>query len=173
METFSWMNSKLEVRDTGKYGKGIFAKEVIKKGATLTIFGGCIRSVLEEEKMGTLIYNESFQISDEFCLGVRKVEEFEDASFYNHSCDPNAGFKGQIFLVSMRKIRKNEEVCFDYAMVLSKARGAKFFKMKCKCGSKNCRGFVTDNDWKNKELQKKYDGFFQWYLQEKINKINK
>ena len=28
---FSWMNPKLEVRDTGKYGKGVFAKENLKK----------------------------------------------------------------------------------------------------------------------------------------------
>jgi len=31
-EVFSWMNPKLEVRDTKKYGKGVFATEEIKKG---------------------------------------------------------------------------------------------------------------------------------------------
>lgn len=29
--TFSWMNPKLEVRDTKKYGKGVFTKKDIKK----------------------------------------------------------------------------------------------------------------------------------------------
>ena len=28
---FSWMNSKLKVRETGKFGKGVFAKNEIEK----------------------------------------------------------------------------------------------------------------------------------------------
>jgi len=32
----------------------------------------------------------------------------------------------------------------------------------------DCRGKVTFNDWKIPEIQKRYDGYFSWYLQEKI-----
>lgn len=90
--------------------------------------------------------------------------------FVNHSCDPNAGFNGQIFMVAMRDIKKDEEIVYDYAMLMhANKRSNSYFKMKCKCGSKMCRGFITENDWKISELQKRYDGYFQWYLQEKIN----
>jgi hypothetical protein len=41
------------------------------------------------------------------------------------------------------------------------------------CGSPNCRGLITEEDWKIPELQKKYDGYFSWYLQEKIDGIKK
>jgi len=167
---FSWMNPKLETRNTGGYGKGVFAKKDIKKEELLCVFGGYIKSIVEEELLENSVSDEGVQISEEFCLGVLNPKELEDASFFNHSCEPNAGFKGQIFLVAMKNIKKDEQVAFDYAMVLSKTKNAKFYKTKCLCASKKCRGYITENDWKNTKLQKKYSGYFQWYLQEKINK---
>jgi len=93
----------------------------------------------------------------------------EVASYFNHSCNPNAGFKGQIFLVAMRNIRKGEQITFDYGMVLHEIKNLdKQYKLKCYCGSKKCRRFITFNDWKKPELQKKYFGYFQLYLQEKL-----
>lgn len=170
---FSWMNPKLEVRETQKYGKGVFAKKDIKKSEILTIFGGYIKNNKEEAGLKSSVSDEGVQISEDFSLGVLKPEELEDASFLNHSCSPNAGFAGQIFLVAMRNIKKGEQVAFDYAMVLSKTKGVKFYKMKCSCGSKSCRGYIADNDWKIPELQKKYKRYFQFYLQEKIKKLKK
>ena len=166
--TFSWMNPKLEVRDTNRYGKGVFAKKNIGANEKLCIFGGYIKSTSEEEGLPKKIKDEGVQISSEFALGIIKESELEDSSFFNHSCNPNAGFNGQIFLVSMRKIPKGEQVTFDYAMVLSKAKNTKFYKTRCYCNSRNCRKFITDNDWKKLALQKKYNGYFQKKLKEKI-----
>jgi SET domain-containing protein len=167
------MNPKLEVRDTKKYGKGVFAKKDIGSNEILCIFGGYIKSTSEEEGLPEKIKDEGVQISSEFALGIIKEDEQEDASFFNHSCNPNAGFKGQIFLVPMRKIKRDEQVTFDYAMVLSKAKDTKFYKIKCYCNARNCRKFITDNDWKIPILRKKYNGFFQWYLQDKISNSKK
>lgn len=168
---FSWMNPKLEVRDTKKYGKGVFTKEDIKKEETIAILGGYIKSIIEEEKLKNSVSDEGVQISEDFCLGVLIPKDLEDSSFFNHSCDPNAGFRGQIILAAMKKIEKGKQVTFDYAMVLSRTKGAKFYKTKCYCGCKKCRGFITDDDWKDAKIQNKYKGYFQFYLQEKINKL--
>lgn len=92
-----------------------------------------------------------------------------DEDYFNHSCTPNAGIKGQIVLVAMRDIRADEEVCFDYAMCLYPTPGAPRYEMRCNCGAKNCRGVITDDDWQIPELQKRYDGYFSWFIQEKIN----
>lgn len=46
-----------------------------------------------------------------------------------------------------------------------------YFKMPCRCGAKNCRGFITEDDWRRPDLQARYDGYFQWFLQEKINAV--
>ena len=105
------------------------------------------------------------------CLGVKKKSEIEYSCFFNHSCDPNAGINGQIFLVAMRDIEKGEQITFDYAMTLHHTEGVGRYELKCLCGSKNCRGTITEDDWKIPELQKKYAGYFQWYLEEKIKKL--
>jgi hypothetical protein len=91
-------------------------------------------------------------------------------NFLNHSCDPNAGFKGQIVLVAMRDIQKDEQITIDYAMVLHKAPKGSAYRMQCLCGAATCRLLVTENDWKIKTLQVKYRGWFQPYLQEEIDR---
>jgi len=162
---FSWMNPKLEIREAGRYGKGIFAKERAKAGGKLAIFGGRVLHVSEE------VGDYGIQIDEEFVMGgfSKDLNEIEDAYFFNHSCDPNACIRGQIALVAMRDINVGEQVTFDYAMCLHPTPGMPRYKMECMCGSTNCRGIITEDDWKLPDLQKKYDGYFSWYLQEKIN----
>ncbi len=112
------------------------------------------------------------QIEERFVLGRRGAMEPEPADFFNHSCEPNCGFKGQIFLVAMRPIRKGEEVTFDYAMVVSESVSSNIvFEMHCRCQTKSCRRIITENDWKLPLLQQKYKGFFSHYLQEKIDAL--
>ncbi len=89
---------------------------------------------------------------------------------FNHSCNPNAGCKGTIFLIAMRNIRKDEEVTFDYAMDLHRTRGCKPHRLPCQCGEDNCRRVITDMDWRIPELQTRYRGYFQWYIEEAIAK---
>jgi hypothetical protein len=113
------------------------------------------------------------QINENFVIGMRNEEDIQPADHVNHSCDPNCGFKGQIRLVTMRDISVGEEITFDYAMVLcaTKENGLQY-EMNCRCGSKNCRKFVTADDWKSLDLQKKYHGYFQEYLTEKIQDLS-
>lgn len=170
---FSWTNPKLELRETFLYGKGIFAKQKIRKNERLAIFGGYIMHNDEMLALPREINDNCVNVTETFVLGVKYKSELELASFFNHSCNPNSGMRGQIFLVAMRDIAKDEEVTFDYAMTLCGSSKTEPYILKCCCGSKNCRKIITDNDWKNKDLQKKYEGYFQFYIEEKINKKNK
>jgi len=165
------MNQKLVVRKTKLNGNGIYASGDIKKNELLNIAGGYVMTADEESKLPEKFRDSGLQIAENFVLSNKKELEIEDSGYFNHSCEPNAGFHGQIFLVAMRNIKRGEEITFDYAMVLHQSKNVKKYKMKCLCGEKYCRGFITDSDWKKKELQKKYDGYFQYFLQEKINKI--
>lgn len=159
---FSWVNTKLEAKKTDNYGNGIFAKENIKKGVTLAVFGGHVVSIENEPE------DTGIQIDDDLVL--TGFNNNEPADYFNHSCEPNAGIKGQIFLVSMFNINKGDQITFDYAMCLYSKTNESYYSMRCLCQSKNCRKFITSDDWKNTQLQKKYDGYFQYFLQEKINK---
>ena len=167
---FYWLNPKLKVRKTSKYGFGTFAREDISQGTLLLVIGGYVMGLDEEEKLPGSLSDNGIQVTENLSLCASKKSELGGINFFNHSCEPNAGIRGQIFLEAMRKIKKGEEVTFDYAMTLSQSKKAKPYKMKCLCGKKNCRNIITDSDWKDKKLQKKYKGYFQYFIQEKIDK---
>ncbi len=40
--------------------------------------------------------------------------------------------------------------------------------MACECGARNCRGTVTGKDWRRRELQERYRGYFSAYLARRI-----
>ncbi len=114
----------------------------------------------------------TMQIEERFVLGPADTVP-EDTDFFNHSCDPNSGFSGQVFLVAMRDIDAGEEITFDYGMTVSESAGSDMvFRMACSCGSPLCRKTITEDDWKLPELQVRYKGFFSQYIQEKIGKLN-
>ena len=149
---------------------GVFSTERIKAGEKLAIFGGRVIPVAEE------IGDWGIQIDENFVINAyhhANAGPMEESFFFNHSCEPNAGIKGQIFLVAVRDIYPGEEVAFDYAMCLHKTKGVEPYRLECHCGHPNCRRTITDNDWKISELQKKYSGWFSWYLQEKIDRLKK
>ena len=43
------------------------------------------------------------------------------------------------------------------------------YEVTCNCGAANCRGTITGKDWMKPELQRKYAGWFSWFLQRKID----
>ncbi len=173
---FSWVSPKVEIRETKKYGKGVFAIEDIGKDEEVMVMGGYILTIDDENNLKGVAEDKPIEISDKFSIGPRNEEDLEKMPqhFINHSCEPNLGFKGQLFIVAMRDIKKGEEISYDYAMVMnSNEDSSTYFKMKCLCGSTDCRNEIAEDDWKILELQKKYDGYFQWFLQDKINKNKK
>jgi hypothetical protein len=86
----------------------------------------------------------------------------------NHSCSPTCGFGGEIIVIAMKDLNIGEEITIDYAMCVT---SDKIKNMKCFCESKNCRKKITANDWKNIDLQKKYKGYFEPYIDKKIKNI--
>lgn len=167
---FYCLNPKLELKASKVGGKGTFATKNIKKGDLLLVLSGYVMKLSEEEKLPGSLSDNGIQVTENLSLCVSKKGELGGINFFNHSCDPNAGIKGQIFLVAMRDIRKGEEVVFDYAMTLCRSKNAKPYNLKCLCGKENCRGIITDNDWKDTQLQRKYKGYFQYFIQEKIDR---
>lgn len=168
----SWVDPRLEVRFSRVHGKGVFAREAIRRGERLAIFGGAVMWIDELLELPEPLQDFPMQIEERFVLGTRNRDQPEPADFFNHSCDPNAGFRGQIFLVALRPIEAGEEICFDYAMVVSESAGSDVvFEMDCGCGTVLCRGRITEDDWKIPQLQLRYNGYFSQYLQEKIDSL--
>lgn len=174
METHSWIHPSLEVRESKIHGKGVFAISPILKGERLAILGGDIMLIDELNSLAESLADYPMQIEERFLMGSREERAPEKTDYFNHSCEPNSGFRGQIFLVAMRNIKKDEEITFDYAMVVSKSVGSSIvFEMQCECGSEICRKRITENDWMLPLLRQKYNGYFSQYIQENIDAESK
>jgi uncharacterized protein len=165
----SWISNKLVVKSSRTHAKGVFARKAISQGERVAIFGGDVIRIDEIPTLPPRLRRYTMQIEERFVLGTR-IGEPEDTDYFNHSCSPNVGFRGQIFLVALRAIRTGEEVTFDYAMVVSPSIGSDIaFQMICRCGTSKCRRSITESDWTLPDLQRRYDGYFSQYLQERIN----
>ena len=165
---YSWLHPNLEVRRFAASQRGIFAKAPLALGELLAVFGGKVMRIDEEANADQ---DRAMQVHDCFVLGLGEGET-EDTEYFNHSCDPNAGFRGQILLHATRAIAPNEQITFDYAMVLHGATIPYRYEFECGCGSPKCRRRVTGDDWRIPELQTRYHGYFQQYLQDKIDRLN-
>lgn len=162
----SFVSPKIEIREGALDGIGSFANSDIKKGEIVFIKGGHI--VTREELFTSEIINSYLPLGDDYFVGATSPEEEPSIKLYvNHSCNPNCGIRGEITFVSMRDIKRGEELTFDYAMVDDEN-----YSFECACGTDNCRKIVTGKDWKILELQKRYKNHFARYLLDKINKTN-
>lgn len=166
----SYLSPKLEKRQSNidKSGKGLFAKELIKKDEIIGIKAGYIIKKEYFDKHGgfnSKTGKAALQIADDFFLGPQRESEIEDVMMsVNHSCEPNAGFLGNVIVIAMADINKGEELTSDYAMHINYSD----FRMECLCGAGECREIIGGQDWQNKRLQKKYGKYFSSYLKEKF-----
>lgn len=135
----SWTSSKLEARPTASGTFGMFAKGHIGKDEPVAVFGGTIISKQQAVQPSDDVWN------------INGSDTLEPVDYINHSCNPNAGMREQILLVAMRDIAPDEEVTFDYGMVVSEWVGTE--PIACNCGSVECRKTILQDDWKNKRLQ--------------------
>jgi len=159
----SFLSPKCEGRHIAEHNmNGIFAIAPVKKGELLAVFGGIVCDGDTFDQMPALNRMVSIQVEENLYLVPDRVGQ---GDYVNHSCNPNAGLHGQIALVAMRDIVPGEHVCFDYAM----SDSSDYDEFECQCGAPNCRGRVTGNDWKRKDLQERYAGFFAPHIQRRID----
>ena len=136
--------------DQTLHGRAVFADRNISKGETVLVFKG---ELLHNADIVPGSYEEehSIQIGPDLYLGPSG--ELDD--FVNHSCNPNAGLKmieGKLVLVALKKIKKRDEICFDYSTSMEEDR----WEMECSCGSRNCRKVIRDFKHLPKKTRQKY-----------------
>ena len=74
--------------------------------------------------------------------------------YTNYSCDPNMWWSGDgtLTLVARRDIRPGEELTYDYVT----ADILLDYRMECTCGSADCRGVITNEDYLDAAWQAKH-----------------
>jgi len=165
MPALSYLSPKAEARPSAIHGRGLFAREPIANGEIVCVKGG---HVFDRQRLAELqpdLGPAEVQITEDLFIGPVRADDREGGMiFSNHSCDPNIGVQGQIVFVAMRDIQPGEELTHDWATTDDDS-----YELQCHCGAQNCRGIITGQDWRRKELQQKYQGYIAWYLQRKLD----
>ena len=159
-----------KVKNSKIHGKGVYASQDIKKNIKIIEYIGekisksegdkrserRIKKYLNSKQTGSVYIfelNSKYDIDGSF--GYNK------ARYINHSCNPNCEvdiIKGHIWIISIKNIKKGQELCYDYGYEFDKDD---YTDHICKCGSKKCIGYIiSSDDWqKYKKFLKKRKNF--------------
>lgn len=158
----NYLSPLAEAREIPPKGFGSFAVDPIPMGTIVATFGGTILTRINFETHPLEQRSRSIQIDvDQFVLGP---ESREPGDSINHSCSPNCQLRNATQLIAMGPIAVGEELTYDYAT----SDTSDYDEFECSCGSDNCRGRVSGNDWKLPDLQSRYQNMFSPYVQRKI-----
>ncbi len=170
----SWYDPRAEVRASPIQGTGVFAKEAILEGEVVVICGGTVMTTAQFQEYIAIVPSYSaMQIGEDEHLvelaGSPGTSETGPGGM-NHSCDSNLWMRDEVTLVARRDIPAGEELTIDYA--LQSGLPGDVLGEPCRCGSPACRGIITGNDWQLEEVQKRYQGHFSPFLNERIKIIS-
>jgi hypothetical protein len=150
-EAECWLHPEIGVRPSTIAGLGLFACEAIAAGVVVSRVGGRLVDQGELERL--LAPGHPYVDTITVGVGVHLVLPGRTANGYgNHSCDPNTWWVGAYELATRRALQAGDEVTNDYAT----STDAPGFVMVCRCGSSQCRGTVSGEDWRRPELQARY-----------------
>ncbi len=161
-----WLTPKANPGKSKMHVLGVIANKPISKDEIICVVGGLVvpRSQIKQfrEKIGHL--HAGFQIDEEFFLCPATKDEYKEFGVFNHTCDPNIGFRDSITLVAIRNIAAGEELAFDYAF-----SETDFPEFDCNCRTPKCRGKITPNDWGHSEIRLEYGKYFAPYIRRKFS----
>ena len=133
-------------KKSGINNLGLFAKSDINKGEKVIEYKGkkfTHKQVEENDRFDNSKAIYLFTLNERYVLdGDTKTNT---AKYINHSCDPNCEvdiIKGKIWIIAIKDIKKGDELSYDYGF----GYDADFRQFPCKCGSKNCCGYIVRDD---------------------------
>jgi len=119
-------------------GKGAYALQRIPARKKIGDLGGVIITMKEAMKLiKNLKVINLVELDNDLALNASANPN--DMRFINHSCGPNTYLrvmKDRVEFYALRDIKKGEELSCDYGETHHEG------KLPCKCGAKNCRGFI-------------------------------
>ena len=155
------------VRNSEIHGRGVFALRRIRKGTRILEYTGERISNKEADRR----YDDDkmkrhhtflFTLDSKTCIDGSIRTGGGDASFINHSCDPNceAVITGRkIFIHALHTIEPGTELAYDYQYERTGKGDAKLEKFYiCNCGAPNCRGSFMKPAKKKKRPRARANG---------------
>lgn len=151
----------ISVKSSSIHNKGVFAAKDIPKGTKIIEYVGDIVSKDESELRSDMTTKKNEKDASHGAVYIFELNKKFDidgdvswntAKYINHSCDPNCEVEfigDHIWIVSIRDIKKGEELNYDYGYDMDD-----YEDHVCKCGAKNCCGYIIAEDLRGK-LKKK------------------
>lgn len=152
----SSMNESVQIKDTGVYGKSIFARKNFKHNEVVFEISGNKTTV-------PTIYTIPID------YGVY-IDDQQWGQYLCHSCEPNCGIHNKTQIVAMQEIDVGDEITIDYAMIVpeyeidSTIGQSSEQDLVCKCGKATCRGRLGSYSKLSKDLRERYKGYVSAYL---------
>lgn len=119
-------------------GKGAYALQRIPARKKIGDLGGVIITMKEAMRLiKDLKVINLVELDDDLALNASANPN--DMRFINHSCDPNTYLrvmKNRVEFYALKNIKKGQELSCDYGETHHDG------KLPCRCGAKNCRGFI-------------------------------
>ena len=126
---------------TNNYGKCMITEKDMKAGTLVAKWEGYIVDSYEEVPKNLKLY--AIMIDDR-----RFLVPTNDCMLANHSCDPNCEVNEELEIVTLKDVKKGEELCYDYVVCDNEETNLMEWNhewdFKCKCGSTNCRGNIDE-----------------------------
>lgn len=167
MRIHSWLSPKCVAAPSALAGRGVFAVADIAPGELVCVWGGLVVTAAELKAMrsaNSLADDGCIAVHDGFWLSSVPGAGVDSTELFNHSCDANAGIKGQIVLVARRAIPEGGEVTFDY-----ETAEVELPPFACRCGSAQCRGTIDGSAWTDAAFVERYEGYLSWYIEQMVN----
>jgi len=138
---------RIEVRESGVHGRGVYAVATIGKGKKIIEYKGehiSWKEALRRHPHDPADPNHTFYFSLEDGSVIDAKFGGNRARWINHACKPNCEAReqdGRVFIHALREIEPGEELFYDYGLVIE-GRQTKALKAQfaCHCGAKKCRG---------------------------------
>lgn len=168
------IENNIYVKDTGIYGKSLFAKRDFKKNELVFVAFG---PIITEPNLYTIPI--AYEEKRDIFLHIEPRKPNGNLSQYIcHSCEPNLGIKERTMFVAMQNINRDTEVTIDYAMIIPEfpePAWKEWKDWKCSCGRKSCRGWVKGYFQLEEFERRKYAGYVSEFIleMEKSRKIKK
>lgn len=164
---------RLVVRESDIEGSGLFTTYDIRKGEVICVLQGERIHYSELKRryaQGSERICDPVQISEQIYLDLDKPYVH-----INHACNPNTALIREATLLALRRIKRGEELTYDYSITeWTYERFGKFkeWEMNCNCGAENCRSVIKPFDSLSQKIKQHYYkiGALQDFILRKIGK---
>ena len=140
---------RIQVRQSGVHGKGVYAIRPINKGEVVIEYKGEMVTWKQAERRHPHDPDDPdhtffFHIDDKHVIDA--AYGGNAARWINHACKPNCESdideqRYRVYIRALRRIEPGEELFYDYGLVIDEPYTKKLKKQfACRCGAKRCRG---------------------------------